>query len=64
VFVIVYAISYLAIGYAVVRLLRWAALRFRITGLWSGLLALALIPIYGGLMLGTCVGAYALGRGG
>ena len=63
IFLIVYAGSYLAIGYAIVRLLRSAARRFRITGLWSGLLALALIPIYGALMLGTCLGAFNLARG-
>ena len=62
-FLIVYAAGYLAIGYAIVRLVRSAARRFRITGLWSGLLALALIPIYGALMLGTCLGAFNLARG-
>jgi hypothetical protein len=64
IFLVVYAVSYGAIGYGVVRLLRWAGPRFRIRGVWAGLVGLALLPIYGALMLGTCVGAYALGRGG
>lgn len=63
-FLIGYAISYGAIGYGVVRLLRWAVPRYRIRGLWAGLLALVLLPAYGALMLGTCAGAFTFARGG
>ena len=59
----VFAVGYLSIGFAIVLLLRWAVPRFRIKGIWAGLLGLILIPIFGGLMFGTCVAAFAVGRG-
>jgi hypothetical protein len=64
IFLVIYAVSYGAIGYGLVRLLRWAGPRFRIRGVWAGLVGLALLPIYGALMFGTCLGAFYLARGG
>ena len=58
----IFAAGYLGIGFAIVLLLRWAVPRFGIKGIWAGLLGLALIPIFGGLMFGTCVAAFAVGR--
>ncbi|MDP9468325.1 MAG: hypothetical protein M3P32_06245 [Chloroflexota bacterium] len=64
IFLVGYAVSYAAIGYGIVRLLRWAGPRFRIRGAWAGLLGVALIPAYGALMFGTCLGAFTIARGG
>jgi hypothetical protein len=58
-----FAVAYLGIGFAIVLLLRWAVPRFRIKGIWAGILGLALIPIFGALMFGTCVAAFSIGRG-
>lgn len=57
----VYLIAYIGIGLAVVLLLRWAQPRIR--GVWAVVLGLLLIPIFGGLMFGTCAAAFAIGRG-
>lgn len=59
----IFAAAYLGIGFGIVLLLRWAVPRFRIKGIWAGLLGLALIPIFGALMFGTCVAAFSIGRG-
>jgi hypothetical protein len=59
----VFVVGYLGIGYGIILLLRWAVPRFRIKGLWAGVIGLALIPIFSGLMFGTCVAAFAIGRG-
>lgn len=61
-FFLLFAAGYLGIGFAIILLLRWAVPRFGIKGIWAGLLGLALIPIFGGLMFGTCVAAFAVGR--
>ena len=57
-----FAITYLAVGYGIIRLLRWAVRRFSIRSAWAALVGLALIPIYGAFMLGTCLGAFSLSR--
>lgn len=59
----VYLIAYIGIGLALVLLLRWAEPRFRIGGIWAALLGIVLIPVFGGLMFGTCAAAFAIGRG-
>lgn len=59
----IFAAAYLGIGFGIVLLLRWAVPRFRIKGIWAGLLGLALIPVFGALMFGTCVAAFSIGRG-
>jgi hypothetical protein len=59
----IFAVGYLGIGFAIILLLRWAVPRFGIKGIWAGLLGLALIPIFGALMFGTCVAAFTIGRG-
>ncbi|MEX0626987.1 MAG: hypothetical protein WD402_10615 [Chloroflexota bacterium] len=43
-----YAVSYVAVGYGIVRLLRWAEAAFRIPAILGVLIGLALLPIYGG----------------
>ena len=58
----IFAVGYLGTGVAVILLLRWAVPRFRIKGIWAGLLGLALVPIFGALMFGTCAAAFAVGR--
>lgn len=55
--------SYVGIGLLIIFLLRWAVPRFGLRGIWAVLLGIALVPIYGGLMLGTCAAAFAIGRG-
>jgi len=53
-FLFLYGLSYLAIGYALVRLVPWSVRRFQLSGWWAALLGLALVPIYGAVMFGTC----------
>lgn len=55
--------SYVGIGLVIVLLLRWAVPRFGLRGIWAVLLGLLLVPTFGGLMLGTCAVAFAIGRG-
>ena len=55
----IFAIGYIAIGLAIVMLVRWAVPRFGIKGIWAVLLGFAMIPMFGALMLGTCVAAFA-----
>lgn len=57
----IFAAGYLGIGFGIILLLRWAVPRFRIKGIWASLLGLALVPIFGALMFGTCVAAFAVG---
>ena len=64
VFVALYAVAYLGLGYLVVRLVRWAASRFEIHGVVAVLLGLVLLPVYAALMFGTCVAALNLARPG
>ena len=59
----IFAAGYLGIGYGIILLLRWVVPRFRIKGLGAALVGLALIPVFWGLMLGTCVAAFSIGRG-
>lgn len=59
----IFLIGYVAVGLAIALLLQWAVPRFRIGGLWAALLGVALIPVFAGLMLGTCVAAFAASRG-
>ena len=59
----IFAAGYLGIGVGIILLLRWAVPRFRIKGIWAGLLGLVLVPVFGALMFGTCVAAFAVGRG-
>jgi hypothetical protein len=53
-FLLLYGLSYVAIGYASVRLVPWIVRRFQLSGWWASLLGLALVPIYGAVMFGTC----------
>ncbi len=50
------------IGLAVVLLVRWAVPKLGIRGVWAGVLGVALVPIFGALMFGTCVAALRIGR--
>jgi hypothetical protein len=59
-FLFLYALSYIAIGYAIVHLVGWSVRRFHLTGWWASLLGLALIPIYGALMFGACFATYSI----
>jgi len=56
-FIAVYAIAYLGLGYVLVRLVRAAASAFRIDGLGAVLLSIVLVPVFGLLMFGTCFAA-------
>jgi hypothetical protein len=53
-FVLLYGLSYVAIGYAIVRLVGWSVRRFHLTGWWASVLGLLLVPIFGALMFGAC----------
>jgi hypothetical protein len=59
-FLFLYALSYVGIGYAIIRLVGWSVRRLHITGWWASLLGLALIPIYGALMFGACAATYTI----
>jgi hypothetical protein len=59
----IFGIAYVGIGLGLVTLLRWAIPRFGIGGVWASLIGLALFPIFGALMFGTCVAAFGIGRG-
>ena len=59
---LVYLAAYLGIGLGLMMLLRWAVPRLGIKGVWASILGLALIPIFGVLMYGTCAAAFAFGR--
>lgn len=56
-FVAIYAVAYFGLGYVVVRLVRWLVSRFEVRGVGAFLIGLALIPVYGALVLGTCLAA-------
>jgi hypothetical protein len=58
----IFVVAYLVIGLGIILLLRWAVPRLRITGIWAGVVGLALVPIFGVLMFETCAAAFALGR--
>ena len=59
----IFLVAYLGVGFGIILLLRWAVPRFAIKGIWVGMLSLALVPIFGALMFGTCVAAFTVGRG-
>jgi len=63
-FLFLYGLSYLAIGYAIVRLVGWSVRRFHLSGWWASLLGLLLIPIYGALMFGACFATGSITMGG
>jgi hypothetical protein len=56
-FLIVYAVGYLGIGYALSRLVGWSVRRFRLGGWRTFLLGALLLPAYGALMFGGCFAA-------
>ncbi len=58
----IFLVAYVGIGLGIVLLLRWAVPRFAIRGLWAGVLGVALVPIFGAVMFGTCIAAFAAGR--
>ena len=60
VFLFIYGLSYVAIGYAIVRLVGWSVRRFHLTAWWASLLGLALVPMYGILMFGACYATASL----
>jgi len=60
VFLFMYGLSYVALGYAIVRLVGWSVRRFHLSGWWASLLGLLLIPIYGALMFGACFATYSI----
>lgn len=62
IFLIVYAVGYVAIGYVLSRLVGWGVRRFRLGGWGTFLLGGLLIPAYGGLMFGGCAAAAWLAR--
>lgn len=59
-FLFLYGLSYVAIGYAIVRLVGWSVRRIRLSGWWASVLGLALIPTYGILMFGACYATASL----
>jgi hypothetical protein len=59
-FLFLYGLSYVAIGYAIILLVGWSVRRFHLSGWWASLLGLALIPIYGILMFGACYATASL----
>lgn len=59
----IFLIAYIGIGVGLIALLRWAVPRFGIRGGWAALIGVALFPIFGALMFGTCVAAFGIGRG-
>jgi hypothetical protein len=59
-FLFLYALTYLAIGYAIIRVVGWSVRRFHLSGWWASLLGLALIPIYGALTFGACLATYSV----
>ena len=62
VFLIVYAVGYLGIGYALSRFVGWGVRRFRLGGWQTFVLGALLIPAYGTLMFGGCAAAAALAQ--
>ena len=56
-FLILYAVGYVAIGYGLSRLVGWGVWRFRLSGWGTFLLGVLLIPAYGALMFGGCFAA-------
>jgi len=55
-----FLIAYIGIGLAIILLLRWAVSKVGVRGLWAGVIGVALVPIFGALMFGTCVAAFGM----
>jgi hypothetical protein len=61
-FLALYAVVYLAVGYGIVRLIAWAIPRFGISGWLAGLIGLLMVAAYGVLMFGGCLATYGLAQ--
>jgi len=59
----IFLVAYIGVGLGIVLLLRWAVPKLGIRGVWAGVIGVALVPIFGALMFGTCAAAFAAGRG-
>jgi hypothetical protein len=59
-FVVLFAVVYLAIGYGIVRLAR----SIRASGWAAALLTIILVPVFGILVYGTCMAAYTISGAG
>ncbi|HTI29585.1 MAG TPA: hypothetical protein VL687_04435 [Methylomirabilota bacterium] len=53
-----FLVAYLGIGLAIVLLVRWAVPKLGIRGAWAAVIGVALVPIFGTLMVGTCAAAF------
>lgn len=58
-----FVVAYVGLGLGIVLLLRWAVPKLGIRGVWAAVIGVALLPIFGALMFGTCVAAFNIGRG-
>ena len=54
-----YLIVFAGVGLALIFLLRWAVPRFGISGVGGWLIGLALVPIFGALLIGSCAAAFS-----
>ena len=50
--------AYLGIGLGIVLLMRWAVPKLGIRGVWAAVIGVALVPLFGALMFGTCAAAF------
>jgi hypothetical protein len=55
----IYVLIFAGVGLLLIFLLRWAVPRFGISGIGAGLIGLALVPIFGALLIGSCAAAFA-----
>lgn len=62
-FLLAFGLPYLLLGLGIRWLARWVPLRFRLGSIWTGILALLLLPVYAALMLGSCVAGFLLNPG-
>jgi hypothetical protein len=53
-----FLVAYLGIGLGIVLVMRWAVPRLGIRGVWAAVIGVALVPIFGALMLGACAAAF------
>ena len=63
-FFVLYAILYVGLGLVIAWVVRWAARGLRISGGWALAIGIVLVPIYGGLMYGTCLAAASITHAG
>lgn len=63
VFIGLYALIYFGIGYGLVRLVRAAVERLRLTGWGAFVLGVLMLPSYGFLMYGGCIAAFSIAQG-